>query len=223
MFKKTLIVVSLLTVLAGCQSIPTEPKNEIDELACYYPDAPQQIAPKWVCGRTPNSLEISATGYAKKNVAGLSVMNDIALTDARVNLGTQFQISVQSIVKIALTAETKTTSAEGSAGTKSNNSDQKTLVGAEQQQINEKVTEYFEKITKNISSTVLTNSREIVRKRSPAGNLYVLVGMDKATYDANFEKIVKKVSNKDSDMWSKFNDKKTSDQLDKVLSRLTEK
>jgi hypothetical protein len=223
MFKKTLIAISLLTVLGGCQSTPAEPKNEIDEMVCYYPDAPQKIAPKWVCGITPSSLEISATGYAKKNVAGLSVMNDIALTDARVNLGTQFQVSVQSIVKTALTSETKTTSAQGSAGTEDKSLEEKTSVGAEQQQVNENVTEYFEKITKNISSTVLTNSRVIVKKSSPSGGLYTLVGMDKVTYDANFNKIVQKASSKDAELWGKFNDKKTSDQLEKVLSRLADK
>jgi hypothetical protein len=223
MFKKTLIAVSLVTVLAGCQSTPTAPKNEIDEMACYFPDAPKEIAPKWVCGITPSSLEISATGYAKKNVAGMSVMKDISLTDARVNLGTQFQVSVQSIVKTAITANTKTTSAEGSAGTNDNSVEGETSVGAEQQQINTDVNEYFEKISKNISSTALTNSRVMTVKTSPAGGLYTLVGMDKVTFDANFQKTVQKASNKDAELWGKFNDKKTSDQLDKVLSRLTEK
>lgn len=223
MFKKTLLSVSLIAVLVGCQSTPPEPKNEIDEMACYFPDAPKEVAPKWVCGITPSTLEISATGYAKKNVAGLSVMNDIALTDARVNLGTQFQVSVQSIVKTALTSEVKTSKAEGSAGTEGATEEDKTLVAADQQQVNENVTEYFEKITKNISSTVLTNSRVLVKKVSPGGGLYTLVGMDKAAYDANFDKIVKKAANKDAELWGKYNDKKTSEQLQKVLARLSDK
>ena len=224
MFKKTLVAVSLMTVLAGCQSTPpAESKNEINEMACYFPDSPNEIAPKWVCGITPSHLQISATGYAKKNIAGISVMNDISLTDARVNLGTQFQVSVQSIVKTAMTAETKTTSATGSAGTENKNTAETTAVGANKHQVNEDVSEYFEKITKNISSTVLTNSRVIVNKRSPSGGLYTLVGMDKATFDQNFNKIVKKASSKDAELWGKFNDKKTSDQLAKVLSRLSEK
>jgi len=220
MFKKTLITASLVTILAGCQSTP---KSEIDEMACYFPDAPSQVAPKWVCGITPANLELSATGYAKKSAAGLSVMNDIALTDARVSLGTQFQVSVQSIVKTALTSEVKTSIAAGSAGTEDKTSTETTSVAAAQQQINDDVSEYFEKVTKNISSTVLTNSRVLVKKTSPAGGLYTLVGMDKATYDANFNKIVNKASNKDADLWGKFNDKKTTEQLDKVIAKLSEK
>lgn len=226
MFKKTLLAASLITVLAGCQSTANtapEAKNEIDEMACYFPDAPTEIAPKWVCGITPSSLEISSTGYAKKSAAGLNVMNDIALTDARVNLGTQFQVSVQSIVKTALTSEMKISTAQGSAGSEDKSADINTAVAADQQQINEDINEYFEKITKNISSTVLNNSRVRVKKVSPVGGLYTLVGMDKATYDDNVNMIVKKAASKDAELWRKFNDKKTSEQLEKVIANLSAK
>lgn len=223
MFKKTLLTASLITVLSGCQTTPSEPKNVIDEMACYFPDAPSAIAPKWVCGITPKHLEISATGYAKKSAAGLSVMNDISLADARVNLGAQFKVSVQSIVKTALTSEVKTSSATGSAGTADTKSLETTSVAADQQQVNENVNEYFEKVAKNISSTVLTNARVQIRKTSPAGGLYTLVGMDKETYEANFNKVVQKASNKDAELWGKFNDKKTAEQLDKVIARLSDK
>jgi len=225
MFKQTLLATSLITVLAGCQSTApiAEPKNEINEMACYYPDAPAEIAPKWICGITPSHLAISSTGYAKKNVAGLSVMNDIALTDARVNLGTQFKVSVQSIVKTALVSEVKTSNATGSAGTEDRNTEETTSVAADQQQVNENVTEYFEKITKNISSTELVNSRILVKKVSPTGALYTLVGMDQATYDMNFNKVVQKAAKKDAELWGKFNDKKTAEQLDKVIARLSAK
>ena len=221
MFKRTLITASLVTVLAGCQS--TEPKNEMDDMACYYPDAPTKIAPKWVCGITPSHLEIIGTGYAKKSIAGLSVMNDISLTDARVNLSSQFEVSVQSLVKTALTSDVKTSSATGLANSTDYSPTGDVSVAAEQLQVNQDVTEYFEKVSKNISSNALSNARIIVKKTSPAGGLYTLVGMDKATYDANLNKIAQKAAGKDADLWGKFNDKKTADQLQKVIAGLSNK
>jgi len=196
MFKKTALTFSLVTVLTACQS--TSSVNDVQSLACFYPDAPKEEAPQWVCGVTPTGLEISATGYAKKNVAGASIMNDISINDARVNLGRQFEVNVQSILKTASTSSTNTTT-EG---------------------VSENVDEYFENVTKSISSTTLNNSRVITKRTSPAGGLYTLVGMDKATFDMNFSKVIQKAEAKDAELWSKFNDKKTADELANVLSKL---
>ena len=196
MFKKTALAFSLLTVLTGCQT--TSNVNDVQALACFYPDAPKEQAPQWVCGVTPAGLEISATGYAKKNVAGPSIMNDISINDARVNLGRQFEVNVQSILKTASTSSTNTTT---DAAT-------------------ENVNEYFEKVTKSISSTTLHNSRIITKRTSSAGGLYTLVGMDKATFDMHFEKVIQKAEAKDAGLWNKFKDKKTADELAAVLSKL---
>ena len=117
-------------------------------------------------------------------------MNDISINDARVNLGRQFEVNVQSILKTASTSSTNTTT-EG---------------------VSENVDEYFENVTKTISSTTLNNSRIITKRTSPAGGLYTLVGMDKATFDMNFSKVIQKAEAKDAELWSKFNDKKTADE-----------
>jgi len=199
MFKKTALAFSLLTVLTGCQN--TSNVNDVQSLACYYPDAPTEKAPQWICGVTPTGLEISATGYAKKNVAGASIMNDISINDARVNLGRQFEVNVQSILKTASTSSTNTTT-EG---------------------VSENVDEYFENVTKSISSTTLNNSRILTKRTSPAGGLYTLVGMDKATFDLNFAKVIQKAEAKDAELWAKFSDKKTAEELANVLSKLKNK
>lgn len=199
MFKKSLVALALLGTIAGCQTTaPRENINEINSMACFYPDAPETQAPNWVCGVTPDGLAISATGYAKKNAAGLSVMNDISVTDARVNLARQFEVTVQSIIKTVTTAETTTSDISAS----------------------DNVREYFEKITKSISSATLNNSRIMTKKTSPANGLYTLVGMDQATFDLNFNKIVQKASDQDGELWAKFNDKKTAEALSKVLAKL---
>tara|TARA_R110001583_G_scaffold18604_4_gene73855 strand:+ start:2681 stop:3280 length:600 start_codon:yes stop_codon:yes gene_type:complete len=199
MFKKTALAFSLLTVLSGCQN--TSSVNDVQSLACFYPDAPSEEAPQWICGVTPTGLEISATGYAKKNIAGASIMNDISVNDARVNLGRQFEVNVQSILKTAATSSTNT-STEG---------------------LSENVNEYFENITKSISSTTLNNSRILTKRTSPAGGLYTLVGMDKATFDLNFAKVIQKAEAKDAELWAKFSDKKTTEELSNVLSKLKNK
>lgn len=199
MFKKTALAFSLLTVLSGCQN--TSSVNDVQSLACFYPDAPSEEAPQWICGVTPTGLEISATGYAKKNIAGASIMNDISVNDARVNLGRQFEVNVQSILKTVATSSTNT-STEG---------------------VSENVNEYFENITKSISSTTLNNSRILTKRTSPAGGLYTLVGMDKATFDLNFAKVIQKAEAKDAELWAKFSDKKTAEELANVLSKLKNK
>lgn len=196
MYKKSLIALTLVGSLTACQTTSTV--QDINSTACFFPDATEQEAPQWVCGITPEGLELSATGYAKKNVAGLSVMNDISRNDARVNLGQQFEVNVKSLVKTLVVATTD----------------------SENEAVSENVKEYFEKVTKSISSTVLTNSRVITTTMSPAGGLYTLVGMDKSTFDANFSKVVKKAEAKDAELWNKFNDKKTTEELAKIVSVL---
>ncbi|WP_372882265.1 hypothetical protein [Psychromonas sp.] len=198
MYKKCLIAFTLIGSLAACQT--TSNVQEIKSAACFFPDAPEKEAPKWICGITPDGVEISATGYSKKNIAGLSVMNNIARNDARVNLGRQFEVNVKSLVKSAMVANTVSES--------------------ETEGASENVNEYFETVTKSISSTTLTNSRILSTATSPAGGLYTLVGMDKATFDANFNKVIEKAEAKDAELWNKFNDKKTTEELAKVLAAL---
>ncbi len=194
--KKLLIAACALVALAGCKS--TDTVQTVQDIECFYPDAPTSKAPKWVCDITPNGIELGAVGYAKKSIAGLSIMRDVAVNDARAKLAQQFETSVQSVFKQAIKASTVSTT----------------------ESVNENVNEYFESVTKNVTSRVLSNSRVIVTQRSPAGGLFTLVGMDKATYDTNLQKVIKAAGNKDPELWKKFNNKKASEELDAVLSSL---
>lgn len=197
MLKKTILTLSLVSILAGCQSTPSS-LEDVQSMQCFYPDAPTEQAPKWVCGITPTGLAISATGYAKKNIAGAGVMSDMSTNDARVNLGRQFETSVQSIIKTVVASSTASTT----------------------DAVSENVKEYFEKVTKSISSSTLNNSRVINKRTSPAGGLYTLVGMDQATYDMNFGKVVAKAEAKDAELWAKFNDTKTAAALSAIVANL---
>ncbi|NRB22941.1 LPP20 family lipoprotein [Shewanella sp.] len=194
--KKILITAGVMVALAGCQSNDTV--QDVEQLDCFYPDAATMSAPRWVCDVMPHGIEIGAVGYAKKSVAGLSIMRDIATNDARARLAQQFESNVNTLFKQATQASIISTT----------------------DRVSEDVNEYFESVTKNVTSRTLSNSRVIVTQRSPGGGLYTLVGMDKATYDDNIAKVVAAAGKKDPALWNKFNNNKAAEELDAVLSSL---
>lgn len=194
--KKVLITTAVLGMLAGCQSSDTV--KAVQQIDCFYPDSPASAAPRWVCDVMPEGIEMGAVGYAKKSVAGLSIMRDVATNDARSRLAQQFESNVNTIFKQATQANIVSTTESAS----------------------EEVNEYFESVTKNMTSRTLSNSRVIVTQISPSGGLYTLVGMDKVTYDENLAKVIAAAGNKDPELWNKFNNKKAAEELDAALSSL---
>jgi len=193
---KKLVTAVALGLLAGCASNDTV--QNVQQIDCFYPDAPTVAAPRWVCDVMPEGIEMGAVGYAKKSVAGLSIMRDVATNDARARLAQQFESNVNTLFKQATTANINSTT----------------------ENVSEQVSEYFESVTKNVTSRTLSNSRVIVTQRSPGGGLYTLVGMDKATYDANLAQVISAAGNKDPQLWNKFNNKKAAEELNAVLSSL---
>ncbi|MCG6391400.1 LPP20 family lipoprotein, partial [Vibrio fluvialis] len=79
--------------------------------------------------------------------------------------------------------------------------------------------ETFENVTKNVVTRSLSNSKLIVSQVSPTGGLYVLVGMDKATFQANVDQVVDAAS-KDAKLWNQFNNEKAADDLTNALNSL---
>ncbi|MCK8046835.1 LPP20 family lipoprotein [Shewanella sp. 1CM18E] len=195
--KKVLVATAVVAVLAGCQSNDTV--KDVQQIDCFYPDAPTTEAPRWVCDVMPTGIEMGAVGYAKKSVAGLNIMRDVATNDARARLAQQFETNVNTLFKQATTANIASSSTDG---------------------VSEEVNEYLESVIKNVTSRTLSNSKVIVTQRSPGGGLYTLVGMDKATYDENIAKVVAAAGNKDPELWNKFNSKKAAEELDAALSSL---
>ncbi|CAK4074720.1 LPP20 family lipoprotein [Vibrio sp. 16] len=201
--KKTLISVSLVTLLAGCQSTNTISVEQAQNFApCTFPDAPTVAAPGWICDVLPTGLAAGATGYSKKSPAGLNVMRKVAVNDARVNLASQFQTDVNNLFQQAI--ESSVTTSETLAGT----------------EITEDVQETFENITKSVVTRSLTNSRVIVSQASPTGGVYVLVGMDQATFDANMNTVIDQVSGKDSALWDQFNNEQAAADLAEAFEAL---
>ncbi|KAA8677169.1 LPP20 family lipoprotein [Vibrio gigantis] len=200
--KKLIIATSLITALVGCQSNNDTLEQAQNFASCTFPDAPTVEAPGWICDVVPTDVAIGATGYAKKSAAGMSVMRKIAMSDARVNLASAFESDVSNLFQSATDGATSTSAGEGV-----------TLV-------TENVQEAFEDITKSVVSKRLTNSRVLVSQTSPAGGLYVLVGMDQAAYDANMNKIIDEVGGEDSTLWNQFNDEKAAADLAAVFDSL---
>lgn len=194
--KKTMLLTGLgALLLAGCAS-----SNKVQDISqCHYPDSPSSKAPTWVCDVKPEDLAISATGYAKKNAAGHSIMRTIASNDARANLAQAFEIDVNDSFKqlIKSTDATDTTQGEYQSAVQT-----------------------FERMTKTMVSRNLTNSRVYVTQTSPTGGLYVLVGMDENTYQQNKNKILKESLASDSALWKTFNNQQAEKELQSALSDL---
>lgn len=194
--KKTLLMSVMALSLAACNS--TQTVEQAQQFAqCTFPDAPTTEAPAWICDVMPTDLEAGAMGYAKKSAAGMGVMRKVAINEARVQLAAQFQTDVNNLFKQAVQSSVNTTNDVAV----------------------ENVVETFENVTKNVVTRSLSNSKLIVSQVSPTGGLYVLVGMDKATFQANVDQIVDAAS-KDAKLWNQFNNEKAAEDLTNALNSL---
>ncbi|MBY8202523.1 LPP20 family lipoprotein [Vibrio fluvialis] len=194
--KKTLLMSVMALSLAACNS--TQTVQQAQQFAqCTFPDAPTTEAPAWICDVMPTDLEAGAMGYAKKSAAGMGVMRKVAINEARVQLAAQFQTDVNNLFKQAVQSSVNTTNDVAV----------------------ENVVETFENVTKNVVTRSLSNSKLIVSQVSPTGGLYVLVGMDKATFQANVDQVVDAAS-KDAKLWNQFNNEKAAEDLTNALNSL---
>lgn len=194
--KKTLLMSVMALSLAACNS--TQTVEQAQQFAqCTFPDAPTTEAPAWICDVMPTDLEAGAMGYAKKSAAGMGVMRKVAINEARVQLAAQFQTDVNNLFKQAVQSSVNTTNDVAV----------------------ENVVETFENVTKNVVTRSLSNSKLIVSQVSPTGGLYVLLGMDKATFQANVDQVVDAAS-KDAKLWNQFNNEKAAEDLTNALNSL---
>ncbi|MBY7821344.1 LPP20 family lipoprotein [Vibrio fluvialis] len=194
--KKTLLMSVMALSLAACNS--TQTVEQAQQFAqCTFPDAPTTEAPAWICDVMPTDLEAGAMGYAKKSAAGMGVMRKVAINEARVQLAAQFQTDVNNLFKQAVQSSVNTSNDVAV----------------------ENVVETFENVTKNVVTRSLSNSKLIVSQVSPTGGLYVLVGMDKATFQANVDQVVDAAS-KDAKLWNQFNNEKAAEDLTNALNSL---
>lgn len=179
--KKLVIASALIAALSGCQSTSSV-GNDLAQMACYFPYAPEHEAPQWVCDNMPNGVKAGSVGYSEESAAGLRLMRKIAITEARRGVAESFE----SDVKVELEAKMARIRDSSDEGT------------------SEKVKEFIDDVAKSMSSITLTDSRVMASVRSPAGGLYVLVGMDDTAYQENKRRAEAASKANHPELWTKM-------------------
>lgn len=167
-------------------------KEEVAE--CTFPDAPGTAAPGWICDQPVEGVDVSAVGSAQKSGAGHSFMKQMAATDARVQLAQNMKVEVRNMIKQYV----ETT---GAADT-------------------ETVDKVMTSVTKQITKETLVGSKIFKTRTSPAGNLYVLVGMDPAAVEQAAEKALKTSMKNERALWQQFKAQKGQDELAAEIAKM---
>lgn len=188
-----------VALLAGCSN-----RTGLDYSGCTYPDSPSDKAPGWVCDQPVKGLTVQAMGYSRKMASGPGMMTDVAAAEARGRLAAQFTSEIQSRLS-RLTTDTKL-DVQTSKGNKTN--------------VNSR--DKVERIQKALAVMTLTHARIYQTKVSPAGGLYILIGMNRVAYDQNVDRLVKNaLSQKDSpELYQQFLKAQADESLDKLREQL---
>jgi len=161
---------------------------------CVFPDSPDTAAPGWICEQPVEGIEISAIGSTTKSGAGYDYMKSMAATSARVQLAQNMQVQVRNMIKqyVETTGEADT----------------------------ETVDKVMTSVTKQITNQTLVGTKVYKTRTSPAGNLYVLVGMDASSVQRASQKALKTSMRNDAALWQQFKAQKSQDELAAEISKL---
>jgi len=168
------------------------PKDDFSD--CVFPDATDTTAPGWICDQPVEGVEISAIGSTTKSGAGYDYMKSMAATSARVQLAQNMQVQVRNMIKQYIETTGQTDS--------------------------ETVDKVMTSVTKQITNQTLVGTKIIKTRTSPAGNLYVLVGMSEESVQKASEKALKTSMRNDSALWQQFKAKQSQDELAAEISKL---
>lgn len=178
-------------MLTGCAT--TNKLEDAKEAPCLF-DGTNEEAPRWICA-IPDDLPIGAIGVSKIIPNMPSITRTRAEEDARARIARKFEENVSTMYKEATTGKITAETAEA--------------------------TTQFENAVKNVTSRTLTNTKVYNHTTCRENKtMYVLVGMDQATYDANMKKTVDSLQNEDSQLWKKFNSEKAAESLQETLNTM---
>jgi len=186
----TLALATTLVSLAGCGggSGNTKPEPIVVEAPdCVWPDSPKDAAPSWICDVPVEGLAVGSPGSAMKSAAGYEFMKNMAATAARVQLAQRAQVRVANMVKQY--AEVT------GAGT------------------TETVDMVNSSVTKQITDQTLVGTKIFRTTTSPAGTLWVLVGIDEASLQMTAEKALRTSMGNDAALWQQFKAQKGQEDL----------
>ncbi len=161
-------------IVAGCAS----KKDTLIITECNFPDSPSAKAPLWVCGGAVEGLEVSAVGSIQPSKASINFRQQQATANARVTLSQQIQSDIQSKVK----------NYEATTGSMDTESLDKAM----------------SVVSAQISNNSLKGTKSLKQITSPAGTLYVLVGLDKTSYDSIVKESLNTSYNNDKAKWQKM-------------------
>lgn len=151
-----------VAMLSACASTGSKP-TEVSYKGCSFPETPTGPAPTWVCGQEVAGYKVSSWGVAKKSALGPSYMQDVAATEARQQLSQRFATDIKSALSVAQQQR-------------------------EHNGLNESAAE-INRVIQTVSAMDLMGSQIVESRVSPAGNMYVLVGLNEDAYKRNFEEL----------------------------------
>jgi hypothetical protein len=138
---------------------------------CFYPDSPKDKAPLWVCGAEVEGIEVAAVGYSEKSNAGLNFMQQQALANARVLLAQRFKVNIESSVGEFIESQKKYD---------------------DESKMKETVKNVASLVSKQITDESVSGAKIYRTQISPTGGMFVLIGLEKATYDLNVKNSLEK-------------------------------
>ena len=166
-------------------------------LDCVFPDSKDTAAPAWICDAPVEGVEVSAVGAASKSGAGHGFMKQMAATDARIQLAQRMKVQLENMIK-----QYVETTGEASSET---------------------VDKVLTSVTKQITNETLIGTKVFKSRTSPAGGLYVLLGMNAESMQKASEKALKTSMNNDNALWQQFKAQKSQDELAADILRMENK
>jgi hypothetical protein len=177
----------------GGSTTPVKQEPVVQAPECVWPDAPTVAAPSWICDVPVEGIAVGAPGSAAKTAAGYEFQKQMAATAARVQLAQRTQVRVANMVK-------QYAEVTGSGST-------------------ETVDMVNTSVTKQITDQTLVGSRIYRSTTSPAGTVWVLMGIDEASLTQTAERAVRSSLGNDAALWQQFKAQKGQDELASEIAK----
>lgn len=191
-FKKVWLVLPLAAMLAACSN---SPETKLAYGQCHFPDAPAEEAPQWVCSAPVEGLVLQGVGYSPRMGSGLSMMTDAAAMDARAQIANNFSSFVNSRMQRVM--------------------EEQTIDGQDISIAN------VERIQRSVTSMQLQHTSIYQTIGSPAGGIYVLVGLNQEGYKTNLERLIEESEMTDDPaLYQRFLIEEANRELDTVREDL---
>lgn len=185
---KLLYAACAAAIISGCASNGgvSTPQAELLTPECTHKDAPTVPAPLWVCDVPIEGYAISAVGFSEKKPTS-SLTTAAATAQARTKMSSQFASEVAEVVQ--------------------------EYQKAVQTDENEAFMVDQDLVRQTFTSAFLFGSKVVRTLTSPTHGQYVVIAMDKETYQANAAKLMAALEDEDARLKKMFEDEKAKKRL----------